>query len=40
MTTSTAKEIAFIDRAVTDLDSFLAGLRSEVEPVVLAPGAR
>ena len=30
------KEIAFIDRAVSDLESLLAGLRPDVEPVVLS----
>jgi hypothetical protein len=29
------KEIAFIDGAVADLDTLLAGLRPEVEPVLL-----
>ncbi|TKB77299.1 MAG: DUF4347 domain-containing protein [Nitrospira sp.] len=38
MSTSTVKEIAFIDRAITDLDPFLVGLRPDLEPIVLAPG--
>jgi len=38
MSTSTVREIAFIDRGITDLDSFLAGLRPDVEPILLAPG--
>ena len=29
------KEIAFIDAGVADLDQLIAGLRSEVEPIVL-----
>lgn len=35
MPTSAVKEIVFIDRAITDLDSFLAGLRPDVEPIIL-----
>ena len=38
MSTSTVKEIVFIDRAITDVDSFLAGLRPDIEAIVLAPG--
>src|SRR5690349_16587045 len=38
MSTSTAKEIAFIDCAITELDSFVAELRPDVEPIVLASG--
>jgi Ca2+-binding RTX toxin-like protein len=32
-----SREIAFIDPAVTDFETLLAGLRSDVEPVVLSP---
>jgi hypothetical protein len=38
--TASAREIAFIDRGVTDLDTFLAGLRPEVESVVLTDHER
>ena len=36
MPTSAAKEIAFIDRGIADIDSFLAGLRPDIEPIVLS----
>lgn len=40
MSTSTVKEIAFIDRAMTDLGSSLAGLRPDGQPSGLAPHDR
>src|SRR4051794_37747282 len=36
----TRKEIAFIDQGVTDLQTLLAGLRPEVEPIVLPTQGR
>src|SRR6201987_6578005 len=37
MATSTFKrEIAFIDRGVDDLDTLLAGIRPDVEPILLS----
>ena len=32
-----SREIAFIDPSVTDFETLLAGLRPEIEPVVLLP---
>ena len=40
MLTSTVKEIAFIDGVITDLNSFPAGLRPAVAPIVFASGER
>ncbi len=37
MPTAAVKEIAFIDYAITNLDSFLAGLRPDGQPSGLAP---
>jgi VCBS repeat-containing protein len=36
---TTNQEIAFIDPAITDLDVFIAGLRPEVEAIVLHPSS-
>src|SRR5262245_58849425 len=36
MTTTTKREVAFIDRHVDDLPTLLAGLRADVEPILLS----
>lgn len=38
MSTSAVKEIVFIDPAITDLDSFLAGLGPDGQPIVRTSG--
>src|SRR5437016_4686820 len=35
-TTTTKREIVFIDRGVDDLDTLLAGIRPDVEPILLS----
>ncbi|MGB6395702.1 MAG: DUF4347 domain-containing protein, partial [Bradyrhizobium sp.] len=36
---ATRHEVAFIDPSISDLETFLAGLRPDVEAIVLDPGA-
>src|SRR5262249_55734353 len=37
---TTSREIVFVDQSVSDLDSLLAGVRPDIEPIVLTASAR